>query len=302
MSQEVRVGRLLVDDDVRILLEGLDKLGRQVDEVVDLAAAQRLDLSGRLGDEQKLHAIQVRELVAIRVLPPEVRVALEHHTILGQIAFDDESACADGLCLSVFGSAPRDHRVVVSHVRQQIRVGGLQREDDRGVVRSRNVGDVGEETHGGSTQVGVAETVEGELHVLGRERLAVAELDALAKLEGPHQAVGAGLPLLGQAPVLVGPEALIHVDQEITPLPSDLLVGDAAVECGVQDAGREVGLTQDAAVPVRCRRRLRRFRRFGRLRCSRRLGRFGCGRRLGRRRCGLLKARTQQHAGQDHQH
>jgi len=288
-QDERGIGWLLIDLDVRIRFEGLDELGRQVDQVVHLTAAQRLDLGRGIAHEDELHAIEVGQLVAVRVLHPVVRVSLEGQAVLGEVLVDHEWASAVELGLEILGRAVDDDCMVIAQVEQEVGIGLLEREDDRRIVGGLYTGDVPVKLNRGRAHFGVAQAVERELHVVGGQRLAVVELHALAHLERPGQSVGAGFPALRQAAGLVRAIVFADEDEEVGPLAGDLVIGNSGEEGRVQVGRRKKRMAQGAAI----------FGRSG-------SGFFSCGLRS-RRFCGRLcrgcrrGTCAQKHAGQQDQ-
>ena len=187
--------------------QDLDLRGRQVSHRVDLPAEQRVDLGGRVVE------VLDRDLVEVRLAgPPVVRVAHVHALLAWRERLELVRAGPD-LGRGVRLVADRHHAERVARQRlRDGRVRRLQRQRDRVLVHLLHARDV----HGrGGRVAGQAEglgpdALEGVQDVVGRQRLAVGELDPLLQLDRVLLGVVRG-HALGQA--VVG-ELVVVVEQQ----------------------------------------------------------------------------------------
>ena len=218
-------GAAPVDDEVALLLGRLEAGVLLACDAVQIRLA-RLE-QGELGldvlDEQVHDALEIGEAVPLAVRHPVVRVAPQHHPLAGDVALDGEGPRADHRRRVRIDAPDRAERPALD-----VRLEDVAREDrrahraDEGRERRRQHhpdGVVVHRRHGhrvldplavleeaederiagaGRDVLVVDDAIEGELHVVRGERLAVVPGDIAAQGEGPGQPVLRVLPGLGQ--------------------------------------------------------------------------------------------------------
>ena len=222
----------LIADHVVVRTEGADARGREDVEGRDLIEAALLgrvepdgdvEVTGlELGDRLVAQEALDEDLLDLRGALEVVRVRLELGVLVGLVADELVGAGADrrggrerdrldGLGIGRLEEVLRhDRRLGVGQVAGVVRVRRLERQRDRVVVDDVDaLGLAGARVDDGLRALdrlprGAREAdrrdqraVDRELDVLGRERLAVMPVDALAQMERPGQAVRGDFPRLG---------------------------------------------------------------------------------------------------------
>ena len=178
--------------DIGVALEQGGRFGAGAVDGVDLASHQGLGASGGIGDVTELHTVKV----AAVGLPVVARLALEGGAHAGLELFQGESTGAHGLA-PVLETIGHHHDVVIAQVVRQVQVARLH-EDLHGVcVDFLDFCDVGQQGLGGGLGL-TAVQVDGINHVVGVQRLAVAEGDAFAHVKGPVGRAGLDVPFFKQ--------------------------------------------------------------------------------------------------------
>ena len=190
VRQQPVVARALdrLADQIRVGLDGRPVLGRDLVREVDHARHDRVGQRRDVGDDPVLHGIEVG--LAFLVV---VRVALELDRGARLVADELEGAASDRLGIQVMARFHQllrhDRGAGKRHVDQE-RPGALaepeahgQRIDDLDRLDGLDLRAVG------IAGIRLAQPVEREFDVLGGERIAVVEGDAVAQLEGVGEAV-----------------------------------------------------------------------------------------------------------------
>ena len=168
---------------------------------VRFALLQRSGARCLVVDEAHDDAIEIRQPLA-----PVVRVLVEAHEFAAPPLDELEGAGADravgvgvGLDVALAEDVLGQHRALVARQRRQhVGRGVVELEDRRVVVGRFDRRDVAEGADAARMRL-LQHLHDGELHVGGREGLAVVEFHVLAQLEGDGLAVGRNLPAFGQA-------------------------------------------------------------------------------------------------------
>ena len=238
-------------------LRGGHRLGRQVEDRMDLPGGQRAVAGGVVLEEAPGEALRVGGALVLRVgRGGGVVVVAHHHHLLVAPPLDDLEGAGAHRQLAVLGQAPPhrprglDPEERLGEHGQQRRVGALQRHAHH--VLGEGLG--GDEVRGeveqrrGGLGGGVHDLVEVRDHRVGVERLPVVEAHALLEGEVVDQAVLGDLPRLGEPghDAAVGP----HRDQGVEVLAGDVGLGHVAAVVGVQAGGLAVcGEDELAALP-----------------------------------------------------
>ena len=178
--------------DRRVALEQAGRFGTGTVDDVDLAGQQSLCAGGRVGDVAQFHTVEV----AAVGLPVVTRLAFERGAHARLEFFQEVGASADRLA-PVFETVGHHHDVVVAQVVRQVQVARLHEDLNRVRVNLLDVGDVGQQSLGGRLGF-TAVQVDGVDDIVGVQRFAVAEGDALADVEGPVGRAGLDVPFFEQ--------------------------------------------------------------------------------------------------------
>ena len=219
-----RVERL--DLDARRLGEDRREIGRHLLVVVDLAGHQRVHAGGRVGDVEPLDAVDLGDLGAGRargrVLARHVVLELlvdhlraRHPLLLAEderpdpIAF---SICLNGSVSAIaFGMMKGTLEEIFAIEFDQEAVGAGELDLERLGVAAADALDRREHQLAHGVALAPADQRGGA--VVGGDRLAVMEAQAVAQHEGVSLAVGRGLPLVDH--LRLGLEVFVHREQRV---------------------------------------------------------------------------------------
>ena len=201
-------GRL---DQCSLALEACHVRRRHAPEIVDLAVGQGRDLRGALGNHAEDQPVEFRQARL------EVgSVANQHDALVAPVALETESAGADragvGLVAVGIGAgievAWQDRRLGHVELPQQRGVRALQPEDHGVRVGRLDRFDGGRETGARAGMEAEQHLLEGELHILGGERLAVVPRHARRQGEADFAPVLGNRPAGGE----IGPHRAVAVE------------------------------------------------------------------------------------------
>src|SRR5665647_1614369 len=164
-------------------------LGGEATDPVERATLQAFHLAGDVRRVDEIDFVEVRELVALGVLAPVGRVLHEDGAVLGRDGLERERAGADRLLRRVLDRLAEHQRAVVGERGGELGVDLLEREGDGRGASRHDARDVGVDVGHRRAELLAAQASHRVHHVGGRERLTVAERDAVAQREGPDLAV-----------------------------------------------------------------------------------------------------------------
>ncbi len=176
---------MLDDHDVAVTAHGLDRDRVGKHRQVDLTGANRRHARGLIRQDVVLHGFHLRLPLA-----PVIGERREDRARVLHVLLQHERAGADHLGLEIGIRRVRQDRGVVGGQRRQERaIRRLHRERHRPLVSRLDALDRLELARPRGAGLRVHHSLEGELHVLGRQRLAVVERHALAKGEDVRRVI-----------------------------------------------------------------------------------------------------------------
>ena len=246
-----------LDDASARILEIFDGVDIHVLSDVDVSPANHHALGGRVGD------VFDDDFVQLGGLAPVVRVFLQGDVHIPRPALENVGTRACGVLVQPFGSrvfrvsvlvrgaAMRHHRFRVNDGEvgrdehgQEGGVGLLQGDGYRVVID--DVDFVHHVHQPGGIVLQVAQTLEGEFHVRGRERIAAVELDVIPQGERVDETVIGDLPAFGQEGHDFGVVCAFEGDQVLVHRVHDhrrrqLVLAFRIERADVEDAGDDQG-------------------------------------------------------------